>query len=406
LNKKPNKSENSNNVIQFSGHKENIEKNKEEKINSETGLSEQKPGFSIQRTLLYGAFIIVLLFIILYVTQDTSFKGTNSVNTEGIPLAGANNFDICGYREGFVLAKDGRISCYNTNQELQWEFVGSKTTPTLKANDKYVLVYYPEDKLAIVTNGKKTNEIKTKGNVSYGYVNKNGYCVLFTKESGLKNKILVYNNNGKQLYMRQNSDVHIPYAILSDDNKTLLTIELSTHKKQLLSNINICDIRQKDKILSQTEFKKETIAGCFFCGPSDFVVISENQMTAFNINGRKKWKKQFDKKILKYDYNSSGVISLLFNEDDSASSGSEVAFFGTTGKKYSSYFCEKKISTMDINDKIAVFGTERRIITANTKGKFLSDVDIPYDVKKVIFMGTKKAVLILTNSNEARLVAV
>ena len=129
--------------------------------------------------------------IIIVLTKDNSFTSTHNVNTTTISLNSANNFDISPYKEGYMIARDGRIAAYNTNQELQWEVVGSKTIPTIKTNGKYSLTYYNEDTLAVVANGKAKTNIKTKGKVGYGHINKKRSSVLFIEESSLLSLIVI-----------------------------------------------------------------------------------------------------------------------------------------------------------------------------------------------------------------------
>ncbi len=352
---------------------------------------------------LYGVLIVFLIALILFATNDSSFNATNAVNTEPISLGSANNYALEAYREGYILAKDGRVSCYNTNQELQWEHSVSKTAPTIKTNDKYCLVYYNEDQIVLVTNGKRTRKLKTNANVIYGQVNKNGYCVLFLEEAGLKNKIVVYDNDGEIIYSRQNSDTHIPSAIICDDNHTLLTFELNP--KESTTVVKCADIRKSNKILTEIKYKDSVIGGCFFYRNSDFVVISENSIDSYSTKGHKNWSIDCtNTRISKFDYNDSNIFGVVYSMDDSANSSSEVAFYKTNGKKLSSYKSDKKIYDIDLCDKSALLRAERELVVINTKGKLLSSLNLPFDIRNSIFMANQKCAMIVSNSEEAKFV--
>lgn len=367
--------------------------------------SEDKSKYNIRRIFFYVVFCLALLSIILIITRDTSFKPTNLVNTTPISMFSSNNCDFSNYREGYVIAKDGKISAYNTNQELQWEVEGSKTVPTTKSNGKYSLTYYKNDNLAIISNGKKTNSITTKGNVDYGYVNKNGYCVLFIKETGLKNSIIVYDNRGYEVYYRQNADAHIPYSILSDNNYSLITYEHISKEESTCSTINITDIRKKDSKVVEIDFTDKVVGGIFFTNRNNFIIVTNDGLSGYNKNGRLKWNVNFEGRIVsKFKYDSKNTIAIAFKDDDSINGNSSVVFYNTNGKKKSSFKTEGKIYDIDIKDNTAMFRLERKILLVNTKGKLISDIDIAFDIKESLLMANKKCVFVYLSSEEARLI--
>ena len=355
-----------------------------------------------------GKYILSLLAIIVIIVfcligTDTTFHATNAVKTDIIPLSNANNYEFASYKEGYISAKDGKISCYNTNQELQWEMNGSKTTPTIKVNGDYVLVYYNEDKLAVVTDGNKTKKIKTSGNVLFGNVNKHGYTVLFLNESGLKNKITVYNNKGEMLYYRDNPDNFVTYALLSDDNYSLITNELVTDKNNVSSVLNVTNIRKNEEI-SVIEFNNSIPVSLQMVGKKKIIAVFESKMHCYSISsGKKRWETSFAGLRLYKTSFDNDLFGFVFNKNDSSDSGSHIAFYNTSGKKVGEYISDSKVHYLDIKDKNALLTMDRHVQMINIKGKQISSADITYDIKKVIFIANKQCALILTNSREAKL---
>lgn len=351
----------------------------------------------------YAVLFAVMIAVAFFAGSDSSFNTTNYVNTDIITLTDANNYAFSAYKEGYVLAKDGRISCFNTNQELQWEINGSKTIPQIKVNEKYVLVYYNEDKLAIVTNGSKTTRIKTTGNVIYGYVNNNGYTVLLLKEAGLKNKITVYNKKGDMLYYRDNPDKFISYAVLSDDNTSLVTSELITNENDISSELIVTNIRNNENV-SSIKFQNAIPGGCILTKKKEIITLFETKMQCYGISsGKLKWETGFGgKSLYKYTYDNS-LLGFIFNKDDSANTGSEIAFYNKNGKRVGGFETKTKAQGIDLCDKTALLTLDRKLEVINTKGKHLSSADLTYDMKEVVFMANKKCALILSNSREAKL---
>ena len=286
---------------------------------------------------------------------------------------------------------------------MQWEVSGAKTTPKIKVNSKYVLVYYPENTYAVITNGKNTKKIKTQGKITYGYINKKGYSVLFYEESGLKEKIVVYNNKGEKIFYRDNPDKYISYAILSDNNRSLITIELKTNNN-LTSHLTVHDIR-KNKRTASLEFKDSLVGGCTFVKKDKFIVVLPTKIICYDTQGKFVWESDHgEKQIYKYSISDNGLIALLFNEDDSAISDSELNVVNKKGKEVGNYKTKKKIYDIDIRDKNILLTMDRQLQLINSKGKFLSSVSVPYDFKETFYIANKKCALVITNSHIARLI--
>ena len=382
--------------------------NRNEKIIDFPKNENVKQSLSGKVLIKFISYILLVMFLILViflVNSDSTFDSTNAVNEDTINLSVANNFDFEAYRDGYVIAKDGLISAFNTNQELQWEVTGSKTAPTIKTNGKYCLTYYNDDKVAIITNGEKTKKIKTTGDVQFGYVNKNGYCVLFLKEVGLKNKIAVYDRYGDMLYYMDNPDMYISSAILSDNNRTLVTTEISSKDENVSTNIHITDIRT-NKEKNTITFENMISGGSYFKNKNEFITFFSSKMVCHNIAGKEKWSVGFDgKELVRYSYNPKSAIGLLFNVSSDEGIASEVRFYNTSGKRLGECSSAEKINTLSVCDKTVLLGLDRKIRIINTKGKLLSETELNYDIKDIEFLQTKKCALVLSNSLEARLIS-
>ncbi len=368
-----------------------------------SSVSENRNYRKPQRFVAYFAFAVFLVMVLfLAVNSDSSFKSTNAINSDTITLSGANNFNFASYKEGYVLAKDGKISCYNTNQELQWETTGSKTTPAVKISDKYVLTYYNDDKLAVVTDGKKERKINTTGNVKYGYVNKNGYTVLFLEESGLKNKITVYNNVGDMLYYRDNPNKQITYAMLSNDNQSLITIELITTGENISSELVITNIK-KNKTNAKINFEGLVPGGAVMVGTKEAAIIFENKVLFYSLGGKLKRQITFEgDRIYRFAYDND-IFAFIFNEDDSSNTGSKIVFYNLHGKKTGEYQTSSKARDIHLSSGKALLTLERELAIITSKGKFISSATMNYDMKDTVFISNANCALTISSAQEARL---
>ena len=351
-------------------------------------------------------FVCILATVLICSTlsKNSNFSSTTAVDEEPISLSESNNYDVEKYLDGFIVAKDGRITCYNTAQLPQWEFSASKTAPEIAVNGTYALVYYSDDKEAYVTNGKKTKKIETTDDISYGYVNSNGYSVMFLDEAGLKNKIVVYNKAGDLIYYRDNPDRQIAFAALSDDNKSLVTIELLFEEKHISSELIITNVKNNTSV-SKTKFDDAIPAKCIYTSKIRLIILFDTKMQCYNLAGKLKWEKTLDNRQANMVAYNDGVFALVFSDNEINSQGNAVIFFNDKGKKVGEFYTRERIADIDVCGHTALLTNGRKLMLINSKGKIVSNADTTYDVRKTMFMNNKRAALVISGSQEIKLVA-
>ena len=384
-----------NNIINFPDHQiadieNSVKVNKTQK--------KRKKNNSSHFIILVAIVTFVFTVIVFSILDNSEFNSTDAVNTEPISILSTANYCFADYKEGYVFAKDGKISCYNTNQELQWEIDSSKTAPTIMTNGEYVLTYYNKDKLAVVTNGAKTHKIKTDGNVIYGSVNKNGYCALIVEEDGFKSQIAVYDNKGKLKVKWHNSERYIASVALSDNNKTLIASEIKLLDSDVNSSVLITDIRS-ELSFDEIDFKDSVICDLKFNSKNKFIAVLDDRTVCYSTGKNQKWRIDYaGKNLYTYDISNTNNIALVFDKDDSALSNSVVEFYNESGKQIGSYASESRIYKLDMQEKTSLIAYDRNIEVVNSKGRVISSGKLNVDIHDSIFMGNKKCALVLSGS--------
>lgn len=342
--------------------------------------------------------IILIVIIVSFFNGKKSFVSTDAVNADTISILSTENYCFSAYKEGYIFAKDGKISCFNTNQQLQWEVKSSKTAPTVVSNENYVLTYYKKDKLAVVTNGIKTRKISTDGNVIFGSVNKNGYVTLLIEEDGFKCQLAVYDKKGKLKYKWHNSEKYITSAYLSDNNKTLVVTELNLHDTGVVSNILIGDIRKELKF-DEISLNDDVICDLKFISKNKFIVVLDSKTVCYSTKKHKKWEIDYSSENLyTYDISDTNYISLVFGKDDSALSDSCVWIYNGKGKRTGMYESDKRIYKVDMQNKTSLIAYDREFEIINSNGKVISDAMLNVDIHDSIFIGNRRCALILSGS--------
>lgn len=380
----------SDNVLEFPTNKNEF---KEKKI--------RKAGYHKKNyTSIIILAVIVLLTISAFVVRENGSNIDNEagdVNQNVIDNINGEGYAFEAYRDGYIYARNGKITFYNTNREAQWEVSGSKTSPKLTVSDEYVLAYYPNDKFVILTDGEYTKKIKTDGGVSYAHVNKHGYCALIVEENGFKNQVAVYDDSGKSLYKWHNSDEYVTAVQISDNNKHMIASAVDLDDNKVGTKVLIFDITKR-KDAEVVRFSDAVICSVQFISKKDFIVILDNETVCCNINKKMNWTIDYKgKNLCTYDVNNIGNTALVFG-DDSAMTGSEVLFYNSRGKLKGESKTDTKVSQIDMQGSTALAVCEREFRILNSKGKLLHSQKLGYDARWSYFLGDKKTALAIAGS--------
>lgn len=366
-----------------------------EKTNRTKRIKRKRNGSAT--ALIVAVIAAIIATVYFRMSDDSSFSGSSDVSTDTINILSSDNYAFADYKEGYIYASDGKISCYNTNNELQWEINGSKTEPTVKSNGKYALIYYKNDNLAIITDGTYTREINTDGNVIYGDVNKNGYTALIVEESGFKNQIAVYDRKAKSLYKWHNSSEYITSVHISDNNRNLAAGAVELNEGSVDASVVLIDIK-KEKDKKSISFSDSIICDIKFISKNNFVAVLDTKTVCCSVNESKKWEIDYGgNTLVTYDISDTNNTVLVFG-DDSAMSGSEIRFYDSGGKSRGSYKSEDKAERVDMKGKTALLVYDRKISALSIKGKKLSEHKLNYDIKDCIFLANKKCALVISGS--------
>lgn len=376
-----------NNIINFPDSTEN---------NAAKFSHKHKKNNNLALIILIFAFFLIIGIIFLF--SDSTFNATNSVNSDPISILSTANYSFADYKEGYIFAKDGKISCYNTDQKLQWEIGGSKTAPTVVTNGKYALTYYTKDTLAVVTNGKRIKKITTDGNVAFASVNGNGYTTFIVNEDGFKSQIAVYDNKGDLKFKWHNSDKYITSAYLSNDNKTLIASEVRLVDSGVESQILISNIKKKNDF-KEFNLKDSVICNLHFIAKNKFLAVLDNKTICYTTDMKEKWQIDYSSENLyTYDISNTNHLAFVFGKDDSVHSESYVNIYNTSGKKIGSYTSDKRINKIDMQGKTLLISYDRDFEIINGNGKVIAGSELNYDIHNSIFIGNKKCALILSGS--------
>lgn len=385
----------SDNILEFPAQKPEF-KEQQERKKITAGFKKNNKNY--KSIIILG--VVVLLTIFAFIIRENHSeinKSDGDASQNIIDNLNGESYAFEAYRDGYIYARNGKITYYTANQEPQWEVSGSKTSPKLAVSDEYVLTYYPNDKFVILTDGENTKKIKTDGGVSYAHINKRGYCALIMEENGFKNQVAVYDNTGKALYKWHNSDEYVTAVQLSDNNKHMIASAVGFDNNKVGAKILIFDITKKADA-ENVKFNDAVICAMQFIGKKDFIVVLDNETVCCDINKKTNWKIDYNgKNLCTYDVNSIGNTALVFG-DDSAMSGSEVLFYNRRGKLKGEGKTDKKVSQIDMQGSTALAVCERELKILNSKGKLLGSQKLSYDARKCYFLGDKKTALAIAGS--------
>jgi len=190
--------------------------------------------------------------------------------------------------------------------------------------------------------------------------------------------------------------------MLSDDNYSLLTIELATNKDKISSELIVTNIK-KNKTVAKENFDGLIPGGAVMTSSKEAAIIFDNKILFYSLNGKLKHQTDFEgKRLRKFSYDD-GFFGFIFNEDDSSNTGSKIVFYNYKGKRIGEYQTASKAKDIDISSGRALLTLERELQIVTAKGKFISSATMNYDMKDSIFSSNSRCALTISSSQEARL---
>jgi len=315
-------------------------------------------------------------------------------NSKDLPSAfsSAENTRFATYGNNIVCANETTYAKYKTNGKEIWTQKIQMQEPMLTVAGDYVLINETGGKkLSLYKDKKLLFSETTEGNIMTADLSVKGDVILVTDKEFYKGQIVVFNKNGKKIFVWDSGSYSILDASIS--NKRRIVMSLLSTDAGADSIIHICDVDGKE-ICKTQPFIDTIIFDVGFDGES-VLALSDTKFMKLSQKGKIKSEFSFDgRKIKMYEKADNGDIALLFDNDGTG----EIVTIKPNGKSYGPIKTQYMPDTINIKSKTIAYNNGRQAVITDYNGKKVLVADCNADIKQVHITASNRVFLVYTAS--------
>ena len=200
--------------------------------------------------------VIIVIFIvgyILYATNeefrtfmdmDVLRKEITENNLNSIVLEDYDKSNIYAYSNKIAVLKDNILSLYTASGRQEGQLEVQISTPITYSNGRYFMIAQQDSSKAyLIRDNEIVWEKDLEGNISRVSVNSAGYSSIILTGTAYKTVIVVFDNQGNELFKYMSSTITVDSAI-SEDNQYLSFAEVNISGTFVQSNIKTLSIEK------------------------------------------------------------------------------------------------------------------------------------------------------------------
>lgn len=200
--------------------------------------------------------VIIVIFIVGYILYATNeefrtFMDMNVLrkeitenNLNSIVLEDYDKSNIYAYSNKIAVLKDNILSLYTASGRREGQLEVQISTPITYSNGRYFMIAQQDSSKAyLIRDNEIVWEKDLEGNISRVSVNSAGYSSIILTGTAYKTVIVVFDNQGNELFKYMSSTITVDSAI-SEDNQYLSFAEVNISGTFVQSNIKTLSIEK------------------------------------------------------------------------------------------------------------------------------------------------------------------
>ena len=200
--------------------------------------------------------VIIVIFIVGYILYATNeefrtFMDMNVLrkeitenNLNSIVLEDYDKSNIYAYSNKIAVLKDNKLSLYTASGRQEGQLEVQISTPITYTNGIYFMIAQQDSSKAyLIRDNEIVWEKDLEGNISRVSVNSAGYSSIILTGTAYKTVIVVFDNQGNELFKYMSSTITVDSAI-SEDNQYLSFAEVNISGTFVQSNIKTLSIEK------------------------------------------------------------------------------------------------------------------------------------------------------------------
>ena len=231
------------NIIDFKREEKKVRNKNKRKIN--------KKKMIITISIIILALIIGITALLYYSSRDVrNFldqylfrKNVTQEKLESIELDYDSNINVIAYNKYICILAENKLMEYNSSGKLEHEINLEINNPVYSVNNKYLAISeLNSSRLNLISDSKILWTKNVDGNISKINVNEKGYVSIILTGTAYKSVIVVFDENGNELFKSYLANTIAVDTSISNDNKYLAYAEVNTTGTTIKSNIKVLSI--------------------------------------------------------------------------------------------------------------------------------------------------------------------
>lgn len=348
------------------------------------------------------AVVIGITMLLYYSSRDVrNFldqylfrKNVTQEKLEVIDLDFNSNISVFAYNKYICVLAENKLMEYNSSGNLENEINLEINNPVYGVNNKYLAISEKNGtKLNLISGSEILWTKDVDGNISKINVNENGYVSVIITGTTYKSVIIVFDNNGNELFKVYLATTIAIDTSISNDNKYLAYAEANTNGTAIRSNIKVMSIDRakndqeeptiytysadNNKLIVNIEYHRNGQIICMY--DSEISSIKDNTNTVL-INLVEK-----DKSITFSNINLDNYIYRAIEENDGLfNTNTILEIKGTSNDRTVTYTVEGVAKDIYSFNNIIAINLGQEVEFINTSGWLLKRYSSLQEVQNVI----------------------
>ncbi|MCX7715423.1 MAG: DUF5711 family protein [Clostridia bacterium] len=328
-------------------------------------------------------------------TDKNQAEQSSFVASHIVALDNADSAQYARYKEYLVCASQTELMAFDKNGQKLWTVAAQAVTPILKTAGKYILLAEKGGtKISVFKGDKEIYSVETQNEIISASISSNCDVVVVTKKSGYKGSVVVYNRDGKEVFVWNSGNSDILDASISALSRRVAVALLDTDNG-IKGSVAFFDITKTESCAKQ-EFDDAIVFDAEFLGET-LNAVCDNKIIGLSSKGKLSWSRDYEGKLLsKYGLDTSGLKALMF--DDSAAA--EVVLFDSRGKQKFGLRSEEIPDFVDIYAGHIAYNNGRELLFVNLTGRDIRKYKIDKDMKNAIILGENSIAVVYQSGLE------
>ncbi len=361
-----------------------------EKINKNTVLK-----------IVAGVVILAVIVagIVFWMNMSSGTEKNVESGYDVIPVEANESLDFSRCGSNIVMVKNNGTYAYSDKLVSKWSIESNGSSPFIKSKDERAIIYYMNEKVALVTDGKTTQKVETEGEISTASINADGYFCIVTGETGYKSLVTVYSPDCEVLYKWHSAENYVVDAEISPNNKSMAVATVDFSKSSVSGGVMLFNFTQEKPHVGHV-IENSIVMDIEYVSKSRVVAVSDTGFYGYNAVGEKVFEVPYDNmKLTTYNINSGNNMVLVFNKDDSVVSGSVVKIYKASGKECGIYESEDTVTGVDVVDSKIMLSLGRKLKLISKSGKEQKTFNLNKDIKNALLFENKRSAFVVSGSS-------